>query len=295
MFRYKWLYRVYYAELLRSVNISAKAVTSVSSNESVPELIKQIPLSFEKYIPTDNDKFILMDVSNPDVFDNIVRMNRIISVIDHHTGYEKLWNEKELNKEIEKSEIEFIGSVCTIIYEKFVDWNKTNLLTKDLCKLLTAAILDNTLNLKASITTDRDKKAYHDLMRLGQLEKTWPQEYFNACEKKILSDLKTAIIHDMKNNNEINLPNAFGQLTIFNSKSVLKQIDLVKEVFSKYDEWMINIISLEDGKSYIITNSDKSKKQLEKLFNKKFINDVMILNKFMLRKEIIKKARELSN
>lgn len=56
---------------------------------------------------------------------------------------------------------------------------------------------------------------------------------------------------------------------------------------------MINIISLIDGKSYIITDFEKSKKDLENLFKLKFDNDVLILDKFMLRKEIIKKASEL--
>ena len=56
---------------------------------------------------------------------------------------------------------------------------------------------------------------------------------------------------------------------------------------------MINIISLIDGKSYIITDSKKSKSDLEKLFGVTFERDILILDKFVLRKEIIKKANEL--
>ena len=105
-----------YAVLLRSANIPAKAVTTAPLNESIPELIKKINFSFENYEPTDNDEFILLDVSDPNMFDSIVRMENIIRVIDHHTGYEDYWKEKVLNKKIDKAEIEFIGSVCTNIY-----------------------------------------------------------------------------------------------------------------------------------------------------------------------------------
>lgn len=94
-----------YAILLRSSNIPAKAITTAPLNESVPEIIKRINLSFEDYMPTDNDEFILLDVSNPEMFDSIVRLEKVIRVIDHHTGYEKFWKEKELSGKIDKSEI----------------------------------------------------------------------------------------------------------------------------------------------------------------------------------------------
>jgi Inorganic pyrophosphatase/exopolyphosphatase len=283
-----------YAVLLRSNNINAKAVTTALLNESIPDVIKEINMSFDNYIPTNDDKFILLDVSNPSMFDNIVRVDNIIRVIDHHIGYEKFWKEKEIESKIEKSEIEFIGSVCTNIYEKFVQADKTDLLDKNLCKLLTAGILDNTLNLKANITTERDIEAYNDLVVLGSLSDNWVKEYFTACEEEILNDLEVAIVNDIKNAKENkNLPDVFGQLTIFNSNKVLKQIELIKKVFKDYKEWMINIISLIDGKSYILTDSKKTKAELENLFNLKFENDVLTLNKFMLRKEIIKKASEL--
>jgi Inorganic pyrophosphatase/exopolyphosphatase len=282
-----------YAVLLKASGLNAKAVTTAPFNESVPNIIKEIDLFFDDYIPQENDKFILVDVSNPTMFDRIVKFDKISRVIDHHIGYEEFWKEKELRGEIEKSEIEFIGSVCTNIYEKFVEENKVSLLNKNLCKLLIAGILDNTLNLKASITTKRDINAYNDLVKIGKLDDTWTKEYFTACEEEILNDLETSIINDIKNTEEDkNLPDIFGQLTIFNSDKVLEQIEIIKKVFKDFNNWMMNVISLIDGRSYIITDSEKAKKVLETFFNSKFENDILILDKFMLRKEIIKKASD---
>jgi len=99
-------------------------------------LIKGIPFTLDSYEPTNDDEFIIVDVSNPEHFDPIVNKENIIEIIDHHTGYEEYWQNKM------NSNIEFIGSVCTQIYEIYVEKNKLHLLNTDLCKLLIAGILD---------------------------------------------------------------------------------------------------------------------------------------------------------
>ena len=57
-------------------------------------------------------------------------------------------------------------------------------------------------------------------------------------------------------------------------------------------EWMMNIISLEEGISYIISENEKVKKNLEELFSNKFDKNIMKLDQIWLRKEIIKEALE---
>ena len=52
----------------------------------------------------------------------------------------------------------------------------------------------------------------------------------------------------------------------------------------------VNLISIKDGKSYIFANDEKYKRNLENLFNKQFEGDMMELDEFWLRKEILKKA-----
>jgi len=56
----------------------------------------------------------------------------------------------------------------------------------------------------------------------------------------------------------------------------------------------LNLISLKDGKRYLITNSDVSKDKLTKLFSGKFKDNVLILDSFLLRKEILAKADSLA-
>ena len=65
---------------------------------------------------------------------------------------------------------------------------------------------------------------------------------------------------------------------------------------NSYNEsWVFNLVCLDDGKSYIISNDDTTKKQMETLFSKKFKNNILILDHFLLRKEIMKKAYNFKN
>ena len=234
---------------------------------------------------------ILVDVSDPEYFEEFVDESRILEIIDHHPGHENYWNKRTTIK----SQIEAIGAVCTQVYEKFVESGRIDLLDKKLCQLLVAGILDNTINLKSKITNERDQKAYQDLMKLGMLSDDFGRKYFEACEREQMKNLKSAILGDIKTKckSPSPLPNAIGQIILFNRDRITQ--DLLNDIFTDYDRWMINIISLEDGRSYLYCDSEETKAGLEKLFNIKSNHDkLVVLDNFILRKEILKRAIEFN-
>ncbi len=277
-----------YRELLKVIdNNNVIASTTATLNQSVPPLILDLKYSLDEPIDYENDKYILLDVSNPDFFDEQVRSDKIIEIIDHHTGFEQYW----ANYPNVKTQIEFIGSVCTLIYEKIIQSRHVEILDTDLCKLLVAGILDNTLNLKASITTDRDRSTYNELLRLGKVPEDFYKEYFSACEAEIAKDFEKAIKDDLKIEKAGTLPEVIGQMIVLN----LDNFDQEKmnEIFAAYPEWMMNVILLEEGKSYIYFGGDGVGQRLEQLFDKKCGSDnLLVLDKFLLRKQIMKKARD---
>ena len=278
-----------YSKLLNNNGVNSIPITTANYNESISKIITDLGLKLENYIPSIDDEFIILDVSNPDMFDESVNLENVVEIIDHHTGYENYWKERNI-----KADIEFIGSVCTIIFEKFEESNKVELLDENICKLLIAGILDNTLNLKASITTERDIMAYKKLLEIGKINNNWSEEYFISCQESIEKDLEQAIINDMKIEyvNDF-LPKVFGQLLVFDKTSIIENIELIKDIFNRYDkDWMLNLISLKDGKSYIYASTENVINNLEILFSNKFNRNLLILDKFMLRKEIMKMARE---
>lgn len=280
-----------YSNLLRLKGIQAKAISTAKLNESITSSLLELKTKLDKYEEKEDDEFIIIDVSNKDYFDEIVQENKIVELIDHHTGFEEYWKSK-LGK---KSKIEFIGSVATLIVE---DYEKENLLenmSKDIAILLMSAILDNTLNFQAKVTNERDRIAYKKLQKIANVEDNYAEKYFLECQHKIERNLKMAIENDTKVEKICDLlPMVFGQLTLWNKEFILSNKKIVYETLNHIDkEWMMNLISLEDAKSYIIAEDTEVKAGLERLFNKSFEDDILELKNVWLRKEIIKKARNM--
>lgn len=272
-----------YEKLLNEIGKPAKFISTANFNTSISSLILSLNFNVQtNYIASEEDTFIVQDVSGPETFDKIVDKNKIIEIIDHHKGYEDIWKNCNFN-----CQIEYVGAVATLIFEKFVEYNKTDILTQDLCKLLISAILDNTLNLKSSATTDRDIEAYNQLQKIGNLTQEFDKEYFISCQEEINKDVISAVKGDIRTDFVKNLlPEHFGQLLVYDINPILDKLKEIDFIFND-KEWLINIINISDGKSYIYTSNKSSQINLEKLLNKKFKNNFIILNKFKLRKEII--------
>lgn len=277
-----------YAKFLNLKGKSAIAYSSSPLNESISTSLKNNKYTISRQLDLKKDnKFILLDVSNPDFFDESVDMDKIIQVIDHHFGFENYWiSTPSVNTIIEK-----IGSVATIIFELFEKENLLEYLDKDMCLLLMSAILDNTLNFKAKVTTSRDITAYKKLEKLANLNFNYAKSYFNECEKEINNHLKEAILNDTKlDNTGGKIPHVFAQLTVWDASNIINNINLVYDSLNTFKSpWLMNLISLKDGKSYLISNDDNVKFNLEITFNCSFNNDIAVLSDVYLRKEIIKK------
>ena len=278
-----------YANLLNLKGKEAKAVSSAKTNESIPSSLLKLNIGLDNYKPSKEDEFIIIDVSNKAFFDKIVNEDKIIEVIDHHVGYEEYWK----NKLQDKAKIEFVGAVATLIVELYEKEGFIHKITKELAILLISAILDNTLNLKAKVTSERDITAYEKLESIIQ-DRKYPEKYFLECQSQINKDLKLAIENDTKVEyvSQI-LPPIFSQLTIWDKEMVLRNRDILYTVLNHMgDKWMLNLICLKDGKSYLIAQDYEVQKNLEKLFNKTFKVDMMELDNVWLRKEIMKIAQE---
>ena len=278
-----------YANLLNLKGKEAKAVSSAKTNESIPSSLLKLNIGLDNYKPSKEDEFIIIDVSNKAFFDKFVNEDKIIEVIDHHVGYEEYWK----NKLQDKAKIEFVGAVATLIVELYEKEGFIHKITKELAILLISAILDNTLNLKAKVTSERDITAYEKLESIIQ-DRKYPEKYFLECQSQINKDLKLAIENDTKVEyvSQI-LPPIFSQLTIWDKEMVLRNRDILYTVLNHMgDNWMLNLICLKDGKSYLIAQDYEVQKNLEKLFNKTFKVDMMELDNVWLRKEIMKIAQE---
>ena len=281
---------VAYAELLRLQGHDAIAASSAVLNESITSTIKtwDVPFSAD-YESGTEDTYVLIDISEPEFFDKMVDIDRVEEIIDHHPGFEQFWQEKIGDK----AQIEFIGAACTLVFER---WKRAGLLNRmpaEIAGLLMSGILDNTLNFKASVSTDRDGRAYDELSKIAHLPDDWPAQYFGECQDSILADLSTALANDTKTIMFKSLsenPVAVGQLVVWDASEVIaKHLPIIREVMAaKQPEWFVNVVSISEGKSYFVSDDDDIKTWVNNLLSANFEESVAIADRLWLRKEIIK-------
>ena len=111
-----------YRELLKMQGIDSKFVSTAIPNYSVTESLLNLPFGLDKYEISPTDKFIIIDLSNKAFFENFVREDDIVELIDHHPGFEGYWADKLK----ENSHIEQVGAIATIIAEKYEQCNLLN-------------------------------------------------------------------------------------------------------------------------------------------------------------------------
>ena len=275
-----------YAYLLNLKGIEAKAITSAKLNESITEKILSMENKLDEYEIKENDEFIIVDVSDKGFLDDLVNIDKVIGIIDHHPGFEDQWRNLENDAIIEP-----IGAVATIIVEMYEKEGYLEKMPQEIAYMLMAAILDNTLNFKAKITTSRDIESYNKLNKIVKNDKL-AEEYFKECQEKILLNPVDSIKNDTKIGVVSNiLPPVMGQLVLWDKDYFIKNMDLLIETMESFKEdWIMNLISLKDGKSYIIATDNIIKNKIEKLFSLQYNGDIMELDDVWLRKEIIKKA-----
>lgn len=280
---------VAYRDLLRFLGFGAVAVTSAVINESVTLSLQGLAVGFDDYIPVDGDEFVVLDLSNPEFLDGLVEEKRMVEIIDHHPGFEKYWEGR-----VRKVQIEPVGAVATVIFERYREAGKLGEMGPEVAKLLMAAILDNTLNFGAKITTERGRTAHMELMKVAGEDEGFTERYFLECQNEIEKDLTTAIRNDTKVvKAEFEALEVMGQLLCWDGKKFLGREGEIRDVLDGMGRsWAMNLISLKDGRSYILVSDDEVVGEIRRLFGGVREGNVVILDRAWLRKELIKKALE---
>lgn len=282
-----------YAELLRAQGKQAEAVSTAAWNESISKTVRswQAPIK-TTYAPSDDDTFTLIDVSDPEHFDHMVKLDRVDEIIDHHPGFEPYWQERIGDR----ADIEFIGAACTQVYERWVKAGLLNKMIETSAKLLVSGILDNTLNFKAHVTTERDKESYKALVAHANIPESWTAQYFTECQKTILADAESSIRNDSKvlTFQSFPRPLSVGQLVVWDAGEVLaKHQATIEQVLSAVQpDWFMNLVSVDEGSSYFVCKDPIVQKWVADLLGITFEAGVAKADRLWLRKEIIKQGIE---
>lgn len=216
-----------------------------------------------------------------------IKMENIIEVIDHHPESEDL--QKLKNARIQ---IEIIGGAATLIAEKFKQNNVS--ISRDASILLYYGIISNSINLKARVTTQKDKEMVE-----------WLEKQCSEIKEEKIKEIfvkKSQMQGDLRKAMEVEIPFGYqdkkiiiGQLEIVEVEQFLNQYEskiaqiLNQEKQEKQvDDIFINCIDILNGYSTILVIHDKTKKLINELFQVPFQDNRAKLNYIIVKKEIFK-------
>lgn len=275
-----------YTELLKMEGNDVQCVLPGPLNKSITETVKKWGLKFSIKPILENPSYVLVDISEPKFFANFVTEGDISEIYDHRYGFESYW-EKKLGK---NSHIEMVGSCATLIWEEIIKRKTPGNLANVYANLLYTAIVSNTLNFQASVTTSRDTRAANEIFGYTELPKNWIKKYFKDQDKEVVKNIKEAIVNDTKD-----VEPTIAQLELWDSKPILynhkKEIEEAILSFNK-KEWFLTSPCISESKNYFFTKQKHIKNLLSKTINVKFEGDFGTTDKLWLRKEILRKLNK---
>ena len=276
------------AELLRLQGVEAVAWSNAEYNYSIcsslaedDQILRKLP---SPEWETDG-RYIIVDVSDPEYLGKTIPVENVVAVYDHHVGFEDYWK----CRIGDNARIEFIGAAATLIYR---EWKKAGLqekMSRSSALLLIAAILDNTLNLTASNTTQEDRDTFHALCAYANIDANWCADYFSQVQARVEADLCNALRNDTKTLRENPvLPPKVAQLCVWDAASILHRLPEIRYWFDGV--WMLNIIDLQRRCSWFVCDDALYQQKIGSCFGLCFENGVAQTAVPYLRKEIIKKT-----
>ena len=276
------------ADLMKLQGKKAIAYSKATYNYSVCKSIvtegqiqRELPSCF-----FEKAKYIIVDVSDSNFLEESVPLDRVVEIYDHHVGYEEYWERRIGNG----AHIEFIGCAATLIYR---EWKKSGLqdkISRSTALLMIAAILDNTLNLTSSNTTDEDREAFYALCHQAGVGDEFRGEYFSQVQSNVEADLKNALMNDIKHiGDNMVLPANIAQLCVWDADGIIARLPDIRRWLDKVSGgWMLNLIDIKHYCGYFICDDIQCQSKLEKIFNVNFHNGIAKLSKAYLRKQILK-------
>lgn len=286
-----------YSELLNLEGKDAASYVPKEPTNTVTAEIKSWDFKYEqapKAEELEEMEFVMVDTTYPHTFPKFVKEEKIIEIYDHHMGFEDYWK-KKLG---DKAKIEMIGACATLIWEEYKKRGFAEKISQTSAKMLYAAIVSNTLNFKATITSPRDAEAFKELSPIADMPRDWIEKYFIDQEEYIYKNPRQAILDDIK---IIEFPNlgkkvTIGQIELWESKKfVIDYEPLITEILGNfgYEGWFFNAPCISMGKTYALVENEEIKKVLKEKFGFIFENKIGEADKLIERKEFIKAILEM--
>ncbi|MCU0680184.1 MAG: DHH family phosphoesterase [Planctomycetes bacterium] len=232
--------------------------------------------------------FIIVDASDIKGMPEIIQKAKVKEVIDHRLAHQAY----ELFPQA-KIQIEMVGAAATLILEKFIE--NSLFPSEEIMLMLGGAIFSNTLNFKAEIVSNRDKKAIEYIKKnVSPLAfKMISEQMFIYKTEYLKNNLSEVIKDDFK---VFNFPGNFGIAQIegydLDNLLIVKREELIiilQELKKKNNLDHIFLTAADINNSYnIFLAIDKNtEKILKTKMNLVFNSGIARNSKLLLRKQIV--------
>jgi len=283
---------VAYKNLLDVLGKPNKLVLLGPVNESVSKTVKTWNYSFEASFEGSlaDCSYVLVDISDPTYFASFVIQENIIELYDHRWGFKGTWKQRLGTS----SHIETVGSCATLIWEEFKKRGIEGKINTVSANLLYTAIVSNTLNFNAQITTPRDIKASEELKERTSLPPDWKEVYFNEIEAVVLKNPIEALKNDTKETTINGKKYKIGQIELWDStKFTNNNFETLLLTLTEGGDTasFITSPSISQGFNYILCAQKQIQDLLSKAINVKFDGSLGKTDKLWLRKEIIRELQ----
>jgi manganese-dependent inorganic pyrophosphatase len=274
-----------YAEFLNKQGTEALAVVFGVPHREAQFVMKEFKIEgFAKGEEHLAEKVVLVDASDLRGLSDKLAPNQVIEIIDHRKIHEA---EKFPNA---KSQIELVGSAATLIAEKFKAASIEP--SEEAAALLFSAIVSNTINFQAKVTTDRDQEMAEWLQSFVEIPDDYVHRMF-ADKSAFTKNLKETMEDDYAMF-DFGKQVGIAQLEIVDVDNFIdknkEEIQEALKTLKKEKEMklcFLTTIDLEKGFNVFVTIDDETEQILSQVLNISFDERKAKREGIIMRKEII--------
>lgn len=281
-----------YAELLKFRGEKALVAFSGNLQSEARYIADYLKIKFGNLdgTITGKDQIILVDASEADMLNSKIKIENVIELIDHRKV-----NSAHLFPGA-KIQIEMVGSCATLICEKFISAQVKP--SRESAILLYCAIISNTINFKANVTTDRDHRAAEFLLKTGEIPENIIHEMFEY-KSKIDDPIELIFPDNLKSDTIGGKRISIFQIEIIGVEEFIQKnhgeiVEFLRKTNDEnnFDHTFLTCIDLEKGVNTFVASDLETQKMLEDIYDVKFENSIAIYPKIIMRKEIKPKLKE---
>ena len=282
-----------YTEFLQKTGKEVMSGLMNVPHDEAKYILDRFNIKYPKLIQDGHDfeEIILVDASELVGLRDKIDPKKVAEVIDHRKTND---SDKFPNAKIQ---IEFVGAAVTLIAEKFI--NSDINISKESAILICGAIISNTLNFRADVTTDRDKRAFEIINKTAQLDEDFSRELFLSKSNLIGSLLEEQIRRNFAWFVVAERKFSITQIEMIGARKLVKErgseiIEILEKIKKELNLDFIfqTIIDLEEFKNFFVTKDIEAQNLLEKIFNVKFNGVVAERDNMILRKQIMPLLKE---